>query len=70
MFDDFVKFISSYQEKGLFRESDPLTAANTIWAFFHGVALLIIDNQIKVSNHLDDFLDKSFSLFTNGLLKD
>jgi AcrR family transcriptional regulator len=70
LFDDFIKFVSSCQVKGLFKESDPLIAANTIWAFFHGVALLIIDNQIKVSSQLNDFLDKSFSLFANGLLKD
>lgn len=63
--------IQQGQQTGVFRTGDPLSMAQVAWASVHGIAMLIIDGQLTLNQAtpLEEFLQISFMLLTEGLLQ-
>lgn len=60
---ELVDLIVLCREEGGLRDIDTLVLANTVWAFMHGIAQLWIDNQLKITCSLPDFVDQSADFF-------
>lgn len=45
-FDDLIGLIRNCQDSGLIRNEDPLILALTTWSTVHGLALILINNQM------------------------
>ncbi|MCK5222522.1 MAG: TetR/AcrR family transcriptional regulator [Candidatus Aminicenantes bacterium] len=67
LFQDFFTYIQLGKDSNFFQSTDPLLVANTLFAFIHGLAILAINNQLKLTTSLDEFLEQSFDLFFSGI---
>jgi AcrR family transcriptional regulator len=66
-FDGLLSAVKRWQSEGGTRGGDPLVAANTLWAFAHGVACLTIDDHLKIACPVDEFLSQGFDVLVSGL---
>jgi AcrR family transcriptional regulator len=66
-FSALITAIDQCQEAGDISPGDPLLIANTLWAFVHGAATLVVDKHLKSSVSLEDYLSQSLELLFQGL---
>lgn len=55
------------QEVGIVRKADPMIQAATIWASVHGLASLLIDGHLMMSDNLEEIYRYSLEVLLNGL---
>jgi AcrR family transcriptional regulator len=62
-----VVLIKRGQDEGLLRQGDALLLANTVWAFGHGAANLVIDEHLKMECDPETFVRDGMDLLFKGL---
>ena len=68
-FHRLVKIIIEAQQKGLFKEGDPILLATTIWSLLHGLSMLAIDGHLSVVGNVDAIYEMNYKLLLEGLAK-
>jgi AcrR family transcriptional regulator len=66
-FSALTTTIQEAQNAGQIRSGDPLVIANTLWAFTHGTAVLVMDNHWKSPLRSDEYFRQSLDLVFRGL---
>ena len=66
-FHALVALLVEGQEKGVFKEEEPMLQATYVWANMHGLANLYIDGHISVVENIDALYEFSYETFLNGL---
>jgi AcrR family transcriptional regulator len=56
VFQVLVESLVELQHAGLVRRDDPLMLARFIWSIVHGIAMLVIDGQLRVSDERGEAL--------------
>lgn len=51
-FDELLKSIEVCQKENRLKQNDPLLLANTVWAWAHGLSMLLIDRQIDITEQM------------------
>lgn len=51
-FDELLKSIEVCQKENKLKRDDPLLLANTVWVWAHGLSMLLIDQQIDVTEQM------------------
>jgi AcrR family transcriptional regulator len=57
-FQVLVDSLVEQQQAGLVRRDDPITLARFIWAIVHGIAMLVIDGQLRGSDEQGERLNQ------------
>ncbi len=68
-FEMFVAGIMQLQTHGILKKTDPLLLLNVFWAFAHGVAVLAIDQHLKLKNAEEIYLAGMEALIEANLVK-
>lgn len=70
-FDYLKDNVKECIDAGYFKGYDLMTATVSTWAFVHGLASLIIKDRLKPmsKSELDNFIDRSLSLYLESLKK-
>lgn len=55
------------QEEGIVKKADPMIQAATIWASVHGLASLLIDGHLMMSDNLEEIYTHSLEVLFKGL---
>ncbi|MDD5053028.1 MAG: TetR/AcrR family transcriptional regulator [Sulfuricurvum sp.] len=56
------------QEEGIIAKIDPIVQAATVWASIHGLASLMIDGHLMMSDNFEEIYKYSQSVLLKGLL--
>ena len=56
-FQVLVNSLVEQQQAGLVRQDDPLTMARFVWSVVHGIAMLVIDGQLRGHDERGDSLN-------------
>ena len=51
-FSELIKSIEACQKENKIKNDDSLLVANTVWAWAHGLSMLLIDRQIDTTEHM------------------
>jgi AcrR family transcriptional regulator len=68
-FEALVRVLSEGQEKGIFKESDPLIQASFVWSTVHGISNLLIDGHIMIQNNFEAIYNTLNEMLLSGLKK-
>lgn len=84
-FNELLTSIETCRKEGTIHQGDPLYLANTVWAWAHGISMLLIDGQIDASggimptllaqdqmsdtDRIDEFIQASLDILTEGVKK-
>jgi len=68
-FHRLVKIIIEAQQKGVFKEGDPILFATAIWSLLHGLSMLAIDGHISVVGNVEAIYEMNYKLLLEGLAK-
>jgi len=67
-FHRLVKIIVEAQQDGLFKPSDPILLATTIWSLLHGLSMLAIDGHLSVVGNVEAIYEANYKVLLEGVL--
>ncbi|HFU73986.1 MAG TPA: TetR/AcrR family transcriptional regulator [Helicobacteraceae bacterium] len=66
-FHKLVLIIVQAQQEKIFKAGDPILIATAIWSLLHGLAMLVIDGHLSVSNNVQAIYETNYKLLLEGL---
>jgi len=66
-FHALVYLIETGQHEGIFKEGDAFILAATVWSTVHGLASLIIDGHLVISDNTDVIFETGIDMMLEGL---
>ncbi|MHC3993509.1 TetR/AcrR family transcriptional regulator [Thiomicrolovo sp. ZZH C-3] len=66
-FHALVHLIEAGQHEGVFKKGDPFLLAATVWSTVHGLASLIIDGHLVISDNIDAIFEAGNRTLLEGL---
>jgi hypothetical protein len=61
-FQQLHGLVAHCQQRGLLEGAETLVVVNALWALVHGMAQLLIDEQLKLACAVPEFVDQSLEL--------
>jgi len=62
-----IGLLSEAQEEGIIARENPMVQAATVWASIHGLASLLIDGHLLMSDNLEEIYSYSQAVLLKGL---
>lgn len=66
-FQQLLDCVVACQKDGVIRRGDPMSSALVAWAFVHGLASLLVDEQLPPMDDIEAFVERSVQSFSDGL---